>query len=92
MYTVWKDILLNSFEVQEVQLPKDAEFLCVQNQRESACIWYRCEPVLPLKVTTRKFQIVGTGHDCPSPEEGKYLGTFQTANGGLIWHLFERID
>lgn len=40
----------------------------------------------------RSFTTIGTGHGInTSVGELKYLDTYQTDDGYLVWHLFERI-
>lgn len=87
--TIWKF----QFQVSEfwgvepliIEMPKDAEFLCVQEQMGKPCIWVMVDP--DAKKETRYFEIRGTGHSVG--RVGKYLGTWQSTGGLLVWHLFE---
>ncbi len=50
-------------------------------------MWVRVDTTKP--TISRKLAIVGTGHDCPTQEEGKYIGTFFDTM--FVWHVFEEI-
>ena len=67
-------------------VPKGAEFLCVQTQRDSAQMWFRVDP--NGEKERRSFAVHGTGHDVPG---GFYRGTFQMHGGALVFHLFETL-
>ena len=69
-----------------IEMPKTAEFLCVQLQGESACAWFLVDFNDNFTVV-RKFKIYGTGHTIPMAE--KYLGTYQSPP--FVWHLFEEL-
>lgn len=71
---------------QWVQMPKDAEILCVQTQRNNICVWARVNESKP--IVRRLITIRGTGHPCLQ-EDGKYLGTIQLKDGLLILHVFD---
>ena len=73
----------------ELAMPKDAEILCIQLQNDVPCIWALVDPENENK--NRKFRIYGTGHpiEISYNSEHHYIGTFQMANGSLIWHCFE---
>lgn len=89
-YVVHKHtIYLERAETQTVRLPLDAELLCVQQQREHLCLWYRCDPTV-IATSQFRFFVVGTGHDCPSRLEADYLGTAMFCGGDLVLHVFYR--
>ena len=69
-----------------VSMPADAEILAVQTQRDYPYIWAIVDPEKP--VDERRVKVYGTGHQLPD-KPGKYLGTFQLANGALVYHAFE---
>jgi len=72
-------------------MPKDAEILTIQTQRDKPYIWALVNPENEKEL--RHFEIYGTGHDI-NDEEGinrKYINTFQLYNGSYVFHLFERI-
>lgn len=68
-------------------MPLGAEVLCVQMQGEQPCIWAKVDPSSAMQVRT--FELRGTGHELGAV--GKYLGTFQMLNGGLVFHLFDSV-
>ena len=74
------------------EIPKDAEILTVQRQKENACIWVLVNPDDPKE--SRHFEIYGTGHSIyfDMGIERKYIGTFQTFDGDFVFHVFERIN
>lgn len=69
-----------------IQMPVGAELLDVQTQSGMPCLWFKCEPNLDKE--SRAFSYYGTGHNLPD-NEGEYVGTFQMANGEMIFHLHE---
>lgn len=86
-YTIWKEEL-GAVGVQEISIPQGSEILCLREQHGHPCIWFRCDPSADKEKKT--VTIVGTGHNAPSPEEAKYLGTFFIEGGILVFHVFER--
>lgn len=90
-YVVHKHtIYLERPDTQTVWLPLDTELLCVREQREHLCLWYRCDPTVKA-LTQFKFDVVGTGQfDCPSQAKAKYLGTAMFCGGDLVLHVFYR--
>lgn len=83
MRTIWK-IVLQAADVQEVEVPAGAEFLCAREQRNDICVWFRCDQSNP--VEKRKIAIVGTGH--PAPEDGRFIGTASLRGGEFMFHVF----
>lgn len=81
--TIWKSTLKVA-DVQEIEVPAGAEFLCVREQHEQICVWFRCDPDSPKE--SRKIAIVGTGN--PAPADGRYLGTASLHGGQLMFHVF----
>ena len=69
----------------ELEMPKGAEILRIDVQREVLCMWALVQTDAP-KVT-RRFRIYGTGHDVD--ERGVFRGTFFHRNGALVFHVFE---
>lgn len=83
--TIWKYEL--GIGIQDIEMPKGARVLCVQEQRFKPCIWAHVNPGRPMEL--RRFAVVGTG--MAAPERGfNYIGTFQQDDGALVWHVFER--
>lgn len=84
---IWKTVI-HLRDVQQIDIPNDAEILCAREQFEQICIWYRCNPVAP--TSPRIIAIVGTGNPAPL-DDAKYLGTAFLRGGQLIFHVFEKI-
>ena len=85
MKTIWKyPITEDSY--QEIQMPLDAEILCVQLQRNIPTLWALVETE-NFKKSLARFDILTyyTG-DRQINEKAKYIGTYQLA--GLVYHVF----
>ena len=70
----------------EVELPMQAEILCVHEQGEDICLWALVNP--QNEVEKRTFLSFGTGHkvsDLPL----RYVGTSFLEGGLLVFHTFE---
>ena len=74
---------------EKVSLPEGARILCVQNQRETICIWAVVDPDITSH-EERTFMIIGTGHIHDSIPTGGYIGTVQLQDGFLVFHVFEK--
>jgi hypothetical protein len=72
----------------QIEMPKGANILTVQNQHERGTLWAICDTEAEKEI--RNFSITGTGHPI-DPVNKDYIGTFQTSNGSLVWHLFETV-
>jgi len=71
-------------------MPVQAEILKVATQKGFPCMWVMVDP--DAHKEARSFTTIGTGHGInTSVGELKYLDTYQTDDGYLVWHLFERI-
>jgi len=81
--TIWK-FKLNGPRC-EIEMPKGAVVLTAQAQFEVPVIWAEVDPDAP-KVR-RRFISVPTGGTFDS-EGAHYIGTFQLALGGLIFHVY----
>lgn len=84
--TIYK-YTLKPTEMQDIELPIDAEILTVQAQKDEVCIWVKLDPDKP-KVY-RTFAVFGTGWNIVSNANLKYIGTVQFLNGDLVYHVFE---
>lgn len=91
MKSIWKyDVLIANFF--EIEMPKDAEILSFQTQKNKLQIWAMVDPDNVHE--KRIFRIIGTGQDIAdniAGNPGNYIGTAQMENGMLAWHLFEII-
>jgi hypothetical protein len=84
---VWKYALPFSGPDQFcLRMPAGAQPLTVQVQRGEPHIWALVDPNQP--DTEIWFRIAGTGHPIEDRIE-RYLGTFQFADGALIFHVFQ---
>ena len=86
MEVIWKFPLVAT-DVQNIEMPALAEVLTVQVQ-VGPCLWALCNPEAPK--TKRCFETFGTGHPM-SLASRKYVGTYQLNDGGLVFHVFERL-
>lgn len=73
---------------QEIQVPAGGEFISVQVQNDVMCLWALVDEDKVQEA--REIRVIGTGHPIYD-DSGKldYIGTVQTMNGQLIWHIFE---
>jgi hypothetical protein len=85
MRTVWKFDLNPS--QQNILLPVGAQILCVQTQHGIPQLWALVDPETPDR-EAHWIGVYGTGHDVPS-DPGRYVGTFQLADGALVFHVFD---
>jgi hypothetical protein len=73
---------------QVIEMPGNARILTVQVQGDTPCLWALVEVGEPPRA--RGIQIYGTGHQ--ADDAGVYIGTFQLAQGQLVFHVFEDRD
>lgn len=83
MRTIWK-YQLRLIDVQEVDMPLNAEVLHLDMQGPYPCIWVYLDPDLN-GTERRTFVTHGTGHKIP--DNHVYIGTYQ--DGPFVWHVFE---
>jgi len=85
------NIFKYNFEVSgevEIEMPKGAHILTVQEQYGRPAIWAIVDPEQPKEI--RHFRLFGTGHPLDiDPVKNRYIGTFQHLGGDFIGHLFE---
>jgi hypothetical protein len=84
MKTIWK-YPIEIHEYFNIDMPKDAEVLSIQDQKGIICMWVLVNPHNQLE--RRGFRIYPTGQ--PVEYNGDYIGTFQLSGGDIILHLFE---
>jgi len=85
MKTIWK-YQLEIEDSQSINMPIGAKILDVQSQNGVICMWFLVET--NNEIHTRNFAIVGTGNPIWM-KEYDYIGTTQTRQGVLVWHIFE---
>lgn len=85
---------LEAVDRQTVRLPRGARILCVQNQRETPCLWAVVTVDVESKPPNefRTFLILGTGHPQDKIPADNYIGTFQLDEGTLVFHVFEDLS
>lgn len=86
MRTVFKYPLAVA-DIQHVEMPSGAAILCVQTQRDQPCLWALVDTDESAMVK-REIRVAGTGHPI-SEGQMHYIGTFQLADGSLVFHTFE---
>lgn len=82
-----QQIDLNLGASHYVDMPAGATILTTQLQYGVLCIWFLCDPTMHF--ARRRIVVYGTGHELP-PNPGKYIGTVQLNDGGLILHVFDQ--
>lgn len=89
MKTIWK-FELEVTDKQAKWMPNGAEILCVQMQGRKPCLWALVET--DNNETERTILIYGTGNPISESYFAlKYIDTFQMHDGGLVWHVFEKV-
>lgn len=89
MKKIWKYKFEMTDEVV-LEMPRNAEILTVQMQGETPMIWALVDT--ENNIEKRYFEIIGTGNPIPDLARHlsrKYINTFQTMEGRLVFHLFE---
>jgi hypothetical protein len=84
---IFKAVVKHGAE-QTINLPQNAVIVKVDNQGGAITMWYLFNTLSEKKLTPRKFQIFGTGHEVP--DWRKYCGTALV--GAFVWHVFENIE
>lgn len=85
MKKIWK-YPLEVTDKQSINVPEDAEFMCIQIQHGEPCLWVKCDPD-----ATKNYIVLntyGTGHTIENDERDFYIGTYQLSGGNLVFHVF----
>jgi hypothetical protein len=77
---------LEVIDTQIIKMPVDAILLTIQMQRGKPCLWALVDESLPSDKEYR-IKTYGTGHKVPKAA-GIYIGTYQLAEGALVFHVF----
>lgn len=88
MKVIYKYLLspIHHNAVHEINMPKGAKILDIQNQPDNIVIWAMVNPKHDLK--KRVFYIAGTGFELhENIRYYDYLKTIQRL--GYVWHIFE---
>jgi len=84
--SIWK-FPLETTDIQQIEMPVDAEILTVQTQNGKPNIWALVSTDAPKRKVS--FEIFGTGHPVPENANRRYVGTYQLSGGALVFHCFE---
>lgn len=88
MQTVYKYLLETNKAQSEIELPKGAEVLTVNEQGGGLHLWALVDP--ENKPETRVFEVYGTGHKIPKDgHERKFISTIFINGGQFVFHAFE---
>lgn len=92
MRQIWKfELQLVTGEIQSIAMPGGAIPLTVQMQNGKPVLWATVETESP--PAEQKFYLAWTGKPLiPQPLYDAYIGTFQTNDGMLVWHLFQIVE
>ena len=86
--TIWK-FELEPIDFQTLEVPEGAQFLTIQTQNGTPCLWALVQP------DAKKYLVgigtYGTGHPIPDGERN-YIGTYQLMGGGLVFHVFQNFN
>ena len=83
--TIWK-YRLQHLGVQTFTVPADVHVLSVQRQRGNVSLWAEVDPDTD-KMVDMIVRTFGTGHNL-HPDRGQYVGTYQTDDGALVFHVY----
>jgi hypothetical protein len=105
---IWKfkiDLHKMTNNIFQVDLPQTAEVLSVAAIGDEIFVWVKFDAKAQyLDFVPRFFEVFGTGHEihCDMGIDrkfigtalmyGKFIGTALMYGGGLVWHVFERLD
>ena len=75
----------------EVSLPEFAKILSVGYQNDPSVLYIWAEIETANAPVIRHFQVRGTGHPLGDliQVNGKYIGTVNCMDQGLVWHVYE---
>ncbi len=82
---IWK-YPLRVADQQVIEMPEHATFLDVQIQYGQPCVWALVDPKAPLEFVS--IYTFGTGHEIPESRHRYYMGTYQLADGSIVYHVF----
>jgi hypothetical protein len=85
MKRIYKYEIPISDELVNLEMPRNYEFLSVQNQNDKCVLWAEIDTEQRLSKET--FWVVGTGHDMNKYYSASYLGTVQIRE--LVWHIYK---
>ena len=71
----------------QVELPESAVVRHVAEHRGDYCIWAQLDPTA--RHVLRRFCVYATGETMEENSKRKFVGTFLSHGGALVWHVFE---
>lgn len=77
---------LDVTDTQIRHIPEGAKFLTAQRQHGNISVWAQIDPGAAL--VSREFYVVGTGHERADVNDADYIGTVQSYEGNLVFHIF----
>lgn len=89
--TIWK-YKLELTDEQDVEMPVNAQILCVQEQHGKIMLWAVVDETVEALKLKHRIVIYGTGKPVDPKRDMTYIGTVQIDNvgeGTLVWHIFE---
>jgi hypothetical protein len=87
--TIWR-FRLEIVDRQEIPIPAEAKILCVRSRAGGVSLWAAVDP--SRKPKPRVIRIIGTGGRIPVDVALEYLGTAETDDDALVWHVFEEVQ
>ncbi len=74
-------------QVTRVELPESAVVRHVAEQGDQDCMWVELDPTA--RHVLRQFRVYATGETMEKSSTRKFVGTFLSDDGALVWHVFE---
>lgn len=87
--SIWK-YSVSANDVFVLNMPVGATVLSVAVQGVDVNLWAEVDP--SNQSAQRRFRLAGTGHPIPADEPRRFIGTFLSQGGALVFHLFEILD
>lgn len=87
---IWK-FRFDVTDKPKITMPVGARILCVNVQGGQPYVWAEIDNVdaAEIPTETRRFRMLGTGHEFDPGEAGRYIGTFLMHEGYLVFHMYE---
>lgn len=91
MHTIWKVVVPIDDQVHEMSLPLPFKIVHVDMQEvlDTGAVAMWVKVVTDRPTMTRKFAVIGTGHDTYAHGPSEYIGTAKMAYGQVMWHVIE---
>ncbi len=77
--------------MQVLKLPVGSQILTVQNQYDKPVLWVLGNFTGLIGKEEHFIYIYGTGHELGDCDNKKYVGTFQSDGGSLVFHVFSEL-